>query len=69
MISFSAPSQAYLSLTGLLKVLNIFCNDDNKNVLPQLAGATIRMFLNLRLHLVRSSLMAAAKATDSILFP
>ena len=52
----------------LLKVLNIFCNGDNKNVLLQLAGSTIKMIRNLPLPLVRSSLMVAAKATDSTLF-
>ena len=67
--TFSAPSQAYLSLAGLLKVLNIFCNSDNKNFLPQLAGPTIKMFLNLPLPLVRSSLMATTKATHFTLFP
>ena len=67
--AFSVPSQAYLSLVGLLKVINIFCNGNNKNVLPQLAGPTIKIFLNLPLPLLRSSLMAGAKATHSILFP
>ena len=67
--AFSVPSQAYLSLVGLLKVINIFCNGNNKNVLPQLSGPTIKMFLNLPLPLLRSSLMAGAKATHSILFP
>ena len=66
--AFSALSQAYLSLAWLLKVLNIFCDDDNKNVLLQLAGQTTKMFLNLPLPLVRSSLMVTAKATDSALF-
>ena len=66
--AFSAPGKAHLSLAGLLKVLNIFCNSDNENVLPQLAGPTIKMILNLPLPLVRSFLMAAAKATDSRLF-
>ena len=43
-------------------------NGDNKNVLPQLAGLTIKMIQNLPLSLVSSFLMAAAKATDSTLF-
>ena len=66
--AFSAPSQAHLSLAGLLKVLNIFCNGDNKNVLLQLVGTTIKMIQNLYLPFARSSLMAAAKVTDSTLF-
>ena len=37
-------------------------------LLPQLAGTTIKMILNLPLPLVRNSLMATAKATDSTLF-
>ena len=59
---------SYLSLAGLLNVLNIFCNSDNENVLPQLAGPTIKKILNLPLPLVRSFLMAAAKAAYSRLF-
>ena len=43
-------------------------NGDNTNVLLQLAGPTIKMIQNLPLPLVRSSLMAAAKATVSTLF-
>ena len=65
--AFSTSSQAYLSWTGLLKVLNIFFNGDNKNVLPKLACPTIKMFLNLSLPLF-SSLMATAKTIGSTLF-
>ena len=43
--AFSAPSQAYLSLAGSLKVLKISRNGDNKNVLLQSAGPTIKIFL------------------------
>ena len=60
--------KADLSLAWLLKVLNIFCNGDNKNVLPQLADPTFKMFLNSPLPLVKSSLMVTVKATDSALF-
>ena len=64
-----SPNQAYLSLTGLLKVFNVFCKGGNKNVLPQLVGPTIKMLLNLTLPFVRSSFMATAKATGYPLFP
>ena len=67
-MTFSAPSQAYLLLAGLLEVVYIFCNSDSKNVLPQLASTTIKMFLNFPLPLVRSFHMAAENATDSTLF-
>ena len=67
--TFSAPRRSYLSLAGLLKVLNIFCKGDKKNVSPQLARCpTTKMFLNLSILLVRSSRMAIAKATGSTLF-
>ena len=65
--AFSAPTQVYLSLVDLLKVF--FLNGDNENVLQQFTVSTIKMFLNFHLPWVMSSLMAAAKATDSTLFP
>ena len=67
--AFSASSQAYLSLAGLLKVLDFFYSGDNKNVLPSFVGPTVKMFLNLPLPLVSTFLMATAKATGSTLFP
>ena len=44
--ALSAPSQAYFLLIGLLRVLNMFFNGGNKNVLPQFVGPTIKMLLN-----------------------
>ena len=67
--AFSASSQAYLSLAGLLKVLDFFYSGDNKSVIPPFVGPTVKMFLNLPLPLVSTFLMATAKATGSTLFP
>ena len=67
--AFSASSQAYFSLAGLLKVLDFFYSGDNKNVIPPFVGPSVKMFLNLPLPLVSTFLMPTAKSAGSTLFP
>ena len=67
--AFSLPSHVYLLLAGLLKIIGIFCGGGNKDLLPQFAGPTIKIFLSVPLPMVRSSLVATVKTTGFTIFP